>query len=45
MLVPTLVGAASGADARRVAGAAIGAGARANLVKGVMLWYCYFYLN
>ena len=46
-----LVGAASGAGARGVAGAAIGAvtaigaGASANLARGVMLWYWYFYLN
>ena len=30
---------AFGADTRRVAGA----GASANLVRGVMLWYWYFY--
>ena len=46
-----LVGAASGAGARGVAGAAIGAvtaigaGASANLARGVMLWYWYFYWN
>ena len=46
-----LVDAASGAGVRGVAGAAIGAvasigtGASANLVRGVMLWCWYFYLN
>ena len=46
-----LVGAASGVGARGVAGAAIGAvtaigaGASANLARGVMLWYWYFYWN